>query len=134
MWILLACCSNLTLAFIKAIVPFVHIVLSLRLIWVDQSPSKLQRSHNYLQNKSYCPMCYLILLHRSHLSKHVVMCSTWKPWSSVKYCFTIKCVYLAADWEKKKLSFVNSEILGLLIWGKKRVNYDKFEIATRQPK
>ena len=28
--------------------------------------------------------------------------------------------------------FVRSEILGIHIWRKKRVNYDKFEIATRQ--
>ena len=30
----------------------------------------------------------------------------------------------------KKFFFVNSEILGRHIWRKKRVNYDKFEIAT----
>ena len=35
-------------------------------------------------------------------------------------------------WEKA--SFVNSEILGIQIWQKKRVNYNKFEIATKQLK
>ena len=34
----------------------------------------------------------------------------------------------------KKHFFVNSEILGIQIWRKKLVNYDKFEIATRQRK
>ena len=34
----------------------------------------------------------------------------------------------------KKHFFVNSEILGILIWQKKRVNYNKFEIATIQRK
>ena len=34
----------------------------------------------------------------------------------------------------KKHFFVNSEILGIQIWWKKRVNYDKFEIVTKQPK
>ena len=28
--------------------------------------------------------------------------------------------------------FVNSETLGILIWRKKHVNYDKFGISTRQ--
>ena len=32
----------------------------------------------------------------------------------------------------KKHFFVNSEIWGMQIWRKKRVNYDKFEIATKQ--
>ena len=31
---------------------------------------------------------------------------------------------------KKKQSFVNPEILGMHIWRKERVNYNKFEIAT----
>ena len=32
---------------------------------------------------------------------------------------------------EKNIFFLNSEILGIQIWRKKRVNYDKFEIATK---
>ena len=35
---------------------------------------------------------------------------------------------------KKKHFFVNSEIFGFRFGGKKHVNYDKFEIATKQCK
>ena len=35
---------------------------------------------------------------------------------------------------EKTIFFVNSEILGLQIWRKKRTNYDKFEIAYKQHK
>ena len=43
---------------------------------------------------------------------------------------------IGPDLEKEHF-FVNSEILGIQIWRKekkKRVNYDKFEVATKQRK
>ena len=39
-----------------------------------------------------------------------------------------------SDLENKTKNFVNSEILGIQIWRKKCVNYDKFTIVTKQSK
>ena len=39
-----------------------------------------------------------------------------------------------SDLENKTKNFVNSEILGIQIWPKKCVNYDKFTILTKQSK
>ena len=50
-----------------------------------------------------------------------------------KIAYIVKTI-LCADLEEEKI-FVNSEILGIQIWwGKKNVNYDKFEIVTKQSK
>ena len=40
-------------------------------------------------------------------------------------------MHLLPDLEKK---IVNSEIMGIQIWRKKRVNYNKFEVVTKQHK
>ena len=76
-------------------------------------------THFNLHTKYYTPVTLSWSLNTTHLTLHTAYC-------------TLNTAHYTPDY-KKKTFFVNSEIFGIQIWhGKKRINYDKFEIATKQ--